>query len=349
MSRASRARRIAVAAAYGGGGLGLLGAATAGVVFTETKLARRSIGEPTGEPPVADGTYGDRNGRPALQLALLGDSSAAGLGVHDPLETPGALLAHALSEVAERPVRLSNVAKSGAVSADLKDQVRRVLDTPLTPHVAVIMIGTNDVTHRVRATVAVRHLDQAVRQLRAASVEVVVGTCPDLGTVRPMAQPLRLIARRLSRMLAAAQTIVCVEAGARVVSLGDLLGPEFAAAPHLLFGPDRFHPSAAGYATCTYALMPAACEALGLWPEPAGVRGPLEMAELADLAEPVLPVADAAAEAAENPGSEVTGVQVAGQDRGPRGRWARLRLRRTPRITVLEPPGTVALSVAAEE
>ena len=95
--------------------------------------------------------------------------------------------------------------------------------------------------------------------------------------------------------------------------------------------------------------MPAVCEPLGLWPEPADVRGSLEMAELADLAEPVLPVADAAAEAAEHPGSEVIGTQVAGQDRGPRGRWARLRLRRTPRISESEPPGTVTSSIAAEE
>lgn len=343
MSRASRARRIAVAAAYGGGGLTLLGAAAAGVLVTETKLARRLIGEPHSEPPIADGTYGIRNGRPALNLALLGDSSAAGLGVHDPNETPGALLASGLSEVAGRPVRLTNVAKSGAVSADLAEQVRRVLDSPLTPHVAVIMIGTNDVTHRVRPMIAVRQLDQAVRRLRSASVDVVVGTCPDLGTVRPIAQPLRLIARRISRLLAAAQMIACVEAGARVVSLGDLLGPEFYAAPHVLFGPDRFHPSAAGYATCTYALMPAVCEALGLWPEPTDIPGPLEVTE------PVLPVADAAAEAAENPGSEVSGTQVGGQDRGPRGRWARLRLRRTPRITELRTPGTVAVSVATEE
>ena len=30
--------------------------------------------------------------------------------------------------------------------------------------------------------------------------------------------------------------------------LGDIFGPEFAATPSLYFGPDRFHPSATGYA-----------------------------------------------------------------------------------------------------
>ena len=39
----------------------------------------------------------------------------------------------------------------------------------------------------------------------------------------------RLLARKWSRDLAAAQTVAVVEAGGRTVSLGDLLGPEFAA------------------------------------------------------------------------------------------------------------------------
>ena len=41
------------------------------------------------------------------------------------------------------------------------------------------------------------HLDLAVRRLRGRGAEVVVGTCPDLGTIQPIPQPLRLIARAL--------------------------------------------------------------------------------------------------------------------------------------------------------
>ena len=102
-----------------------------------------------------------------------------------------------------------------------------------------------------------RHLADGVRRLREAGVEVVVGTCPDLGTVEPIAPPLRQVARRWSRRLAAAQAIAVVEAGGRTVSLGSILGPEFAAAPALLFGPDRFHPSAAGYRALAAVLLPS--------------------------------------------------------------------------------------------
>ncbi|MYY85023.1 SGNH/GDSL hydrolase family protein, partial [Streptomyces sp. SID335] len=59
MSRARVARRIAAGAAYGGGGIGLLGAATVGVVLAEVQLAKRNVGNGgPADPPRADGRYG---------------------------------------------------------------------------------------------------------------------------------------------------------------------------------------------------------------------------------------------------------------------------------------------------
>ncbi len=82
------------------------------------------------------------------------------------------------------------------------------------------MIGANDVTHHVPQRESVSELAMRVVRLRDAGCEVVVGTCPDLGTVEPIQHPLRWLARRWSRQLAAAQTIAVVEAGGRSVSLG---------------------------------------------------------------------------------------------------------------------------------
>ncbi len=321
MTRASRARRIATAAAYGGGGLGLLTAAGWGLLIGQAKLARRWVGPPEAAPPVGDGMYGYGAG-PALTLAMLGDSSAAGLGVAAALETPGVLVATGLAEVAERPVRLVTVAAVGARSEHLASQAEQV--RAARPDVAVIMIGANDVTGRVRPSEAVRHLGRAVRRLRASGVEVVVCTCPDLGTVEPIAQPLRFVARVWSRQLAAAQTIAVVEAGGRTVSLGDVLGPEFAARPKELFSADRFHPSAEGYAAAAAVTLPSVCAALGLWPEELDAEVELGLFS----PEGVTPVATAAARAAGRPGTEVTGIRVDGRERGPRGRWAFLRRRR---------------------
>ena len=127
------------------------------------------------------------------------------------------------------------------------------------------MVGANDVTHRIERSASVRQLEQTVRRIRALGSEVVVGTCPDLGTIQPIRQPLRSLMKRWSRDLAAAQTVAVVEAGGRTVSLGDLIGPEFAESPHEMFSKDRFHPSAAGYARAAAALLPSVCAALGVW------------------------------------------------------------------------------------
>ncbi|MEU0334240.1 SGNH/GDSL hydrolase family protein [Streptomyces sp. NPDC006193] len=331
LSRARVARRIAAGAAFGGGGVGLVGAAAAGLLLAELRLARRHVGNGSGgRVPVADGVYGpgyEIPGEPPLRLTMLGDSTAAGQGVHRAGQTPGALLAAGLAAVAERPVELRNVALPGACSDDLDRQVALVLSaSPPVPDVCVIMIGANDVTRRMPPTRSVRHLSAAVRRLRTAGAEVVVGTCPDLGTIEPVQQPLRWLARRASRQLAAAQTIGVVEQGGRTVSLGDLLGPEFEENPRELFGPDNYHPSAEGYATAAMAVLPTVCAALGLWPAEE---------ERPDVSrrEGFLPVARAAAEAASEAGTEVT----AAMPTGPRGPWALLKRRRRRRLPEAEP------------
>ncbi|MGV9230773.1 SGNH/GDSL hydrolase family protein [Streptomyces nigra] len=331
MSRARVARRIAAGAAYGGGGIGLAGAATVGLLLAEVRMARRHVGNGTNNHvPSADGRYGrlyDTPGETALRLTLLGDSTAAGQGVHRAGQTPGALLASGLAAVAERPVVLRNVALPGACSDDLDRQVALVLADPSAPpDICVIMVGANDVTHRMPPTRSVRHLSSAVRRLRTAGAEVVVGTCPDLGTIEPVQQPLRWLARRASRQLAAAQTIGVVEQGGRTVSLGDLLGPEFEANPRELFGPDHYHPSAEGYATAAMAVLPTVCAALGLWPAE-------EERPDATRREGFLPVARAAAEAASEAGTEVT----AAMPTGPKGPWALLKRRRRRRLETAEP------------
>ena len=86
MSRARVARRIATAAAFGGGGISLLGGAAIGVLLTEARLAKRMVGGGSPEtPPRADGRYGSafahRTGEEPLRLGFLGDSTAAGQGV----------------------------------------------------------------------------------------------------------------------------------------------------------------------------------------------------------------------------------------------------------------------------
>lgn len=304
-----------MAAALGGGGLTALGATAYGLLIAEGLLARKAIGRPHGlDGPPSDGIYGDFHGIP-LNMVMLGDSTSVGLGMTDPSHTPAVLLANGVAAVAERPVHLLVAGKSGAPSAELPEQVDAAL--AMRPDVAVIFVGANDIITQTPPAVAVRHLAKAVRRLREAGVEVVVGTCPDLGTVRPIAQPLRWVTRRWSRQLAAAQTVAVVDAGGRTVAFADVLGPEFDTNPTEMFGPDRFHPSDRGYAQAAYAVLPSVCAALGLWPEPRPARG-----------EGLQPIYLAAATAAEEPGTEVSATRVDGRATGLHGKWATLFRRR---------------------
>lgn len=298
-------------AAYGGGGLLGAGAAAFGVAFAQGRQARREIGVRRASAPYADGLYGPKRPGTSQRFAMLGDSLAAGLGAQDARFTPAAMLAQGISNVLDRPVRLMNAATVGARSADLGAQVDRALH--MRPHIAVIIIGANDVTHAGRPQVAVGHLEDAVRRLRSVGCQVVVGTCPDVGSVRPIQPPLRWVARRLSRQLAAAQMIACVRAGAHVVSFADELGQEFAEDPGL-FADDRFHPGPEGYERVTQVLFPAVLAALDS-PRP-GDETSVAVMELSEAA------VDAADEA---------GTHLAAGGRGPRGPWALIRrVRRQP-------------------
>ena len=317
--------RIAI---YGGGMITVAGIAAAGVILGQAEAARRTIPIAEAPPPRADGVYGGSRKGSVLRMVVLGDSSAAGFGVHRGRQTPGALVATGLSRRLDRPVELRNLAVVGATSARMLHQVDDALE--FSPQLAMILIGANDVTHRAGQAAAVRHLADSVRRLRDAGCHVVVGTCPDLGAVQPIRPPLRWLVRGWSRQLAAAQTVAVVEAGGRTVSLGNLLGPTFAAQPHRMFARDRFHPSAEGYALAASVLLPTMVAAM---------KGPIASAQIAP--EKVSSLPQAAAEAVKHAGTEVSGVQVAGRERGPAGRWAQLRRRVWEAVRPAEIPSTV--------
>lgn len=332
MGRARRARRIAQTAAYGGGvgvaGLGMVGLMGYGLLKVEARMARRIVGQPFEGAPDDSGIYGFGPGTP-ITLIVLGDSTAKGMGAEHARQTIGATIANGVAAFSGRSVELTNLAEIGAESPHLGAQLDRALEAVPEPDVAVILVGANDVTHRIDKSIAVRHLEMTVQRLRDVGAEVVVGTCPDLGAIQPVPQPLRLLARRWSRDLAAAQTVAVVEAGGRAVSIGDLLTEAFSSEPHVMFSEDRFHPSPAGYARVAAAMLPSVSAALDLLGERSRPPRPN-----IGLGEGFEPVAEAATRAVELPGTEVGPAEIAGQSRGPEGRWALLLHRVRPAIPI---------------
>ncbi|MDO8148765.1 MULTISPECIES: SGNH/GDSL hydrolase family protein [unclassified Isoptericola] len=257
----------------------LAASVTAGVAVVvlrrQAAIARRRIGKALGEEvPDADRVWRARYPGDPLELLVLGDSVAAGLGAERRKDTLGARIARGAAQQLQRPVRLRCAAVVGAESSALRTQLDG-LDDDYRPDVAVVVVGGNDVTHRVPVATSVRHLVETVERLQERGSAVVVGTCPDLGALRPVPQPLRALGSRASRQLAAAQSVAARRAGAHTVSLAAVVGPFFVSSPQEAFSLDRFHPSALGYRRTAAALVPSVLVALGERAElPPGHRPP---------------------------------------------------------------------------
>lgn len=261
-------------AALAAGAVGGVSGAAYGLLSGQSRQARRVIGVPLTVPLRADGIYlpdgtgplptsDPRVGDRPLVFCVIGDSSAAGFGVDMPEHLPGVLLAHGIAEEIEHPVRLDTCAISGSTSRNLAAQVDVALVDP--PDVALVIIGVNDVTSRLRVSTSAALLAAEVARLRAAGAAVVVGTCPDLGAIEPIPQPLRSIVRSWSLALAKTQRRAVEQSGGIAVPLADLLAREFLTRPSELFSADRFHPSAAGYQAAVSVLLPAVCTSIGVW------------------------------------------------------------------------------------
>ncbi len=231
----------------------------------QAAIARRRIGKPLGEDAIdADKLWKKSYGDP-LRLLLLGDSIAAGLGAERRKDTLGARLAKGLAKELHRSVDLRTAAVVGSESSVLAAQIDG-LPASYRPDVAVIVVGGNDVTHRVPVSESVEHLEQAIVRLRSLGAVVVVGTCPDLGALREVPQPLRSLGSRMSRQLAVAQRAAAVRSGAHVVALATVVGPFFITNPDEMFSLDKFHPSSLGYRRTAKAMLPAVLAALGRCP-----------------------------------------------------------------------------------
>ena len=246
------------------------------VLAQQARIARRVIPRPTGRPFEGDGLYRPgaelpetwRPGMDAdIHMMVFGDSLAAGLGADSAAELPGVLLARGLAEESGLTVRLSVKATVGATSKGLAGQVEAMQIAQGDPDISLILIGGNDITSRNAIGPSARRVGDAVRALRSGGSQVVVGTCPDLGIIKPVPQPLRSVMATLSRRLASAQAVQVRRAGGVPVSLAETLAPEFHRRGESLFSPDRFHPNSQGYELAAGLLLPAVCVALGVWDE----------------------------------------------------------------------------------
>ena len=183
-----------------------------------------------------------RSGETPLRLLVLGDSTAAGVGVDSQHEALPGNLAHSLSAHYERGVQWTAIGKNGATAKDLlSDYIDAA--TADSYDVVFLTIGANDaLTIRSRAAF-VRDLRTVLARLRAASPDAVVlmSSLPAFFRFALLPNPLRWNLYLHSRSLeAGARAVVAAEPGA-------FMSPPPPPYTDGFFADDEFHPSAVGY------------------------------------------------------------------------------------------------------
>ncbi len=158
---------------------------------TRARLPR--LPEPSGE------REGEVGHGPLLRLLIVGDSSAAGVGVADQRHALAGYLSQALARHAQARVRWKLVAQSGLTSAECL----RLLEThpPLQADIAVVVLGVNDVVEQVPSARAVAAREASANRLRNACgvVHVVFAPLPPVHRFPGLPQPLRWVAGQDAR------------------------------------------------------------------------------------------------------------------------------------------------------
>jgi lysophospholipase L1-like esterase len=141
---------------------------------------------------------GDRRGETGrgalLRLLILGDSSAAGVGVARQREALAGQLSRALAAQCAARVRWQLLARSGLTSAQCLQLLEA--EAPDSADVAVVVLGVNDVVEQVPSQRAVRARETIANRLRNAHgvAHVVFAPLPPVHRFPGLPQPLRWVA-----------------------------------------------------------------------------------------------------------------------------------------------------------
>ncbi|WP_298829071.1 SGNH/GDSL hydrolase family protein [uncultured Piscinibacter sp.] len=199
--------------------------------------------------PEADGPREGRLGEgERLSLLIVGDSSAAGVGVATQDEALAGHLVRALAQRSSRRVHWQLVARSGITTAQALALLRDVRPAPA--EIAIVVLGVNDVIEQVPSHRAVQQRAALADWLRhAAGVRhVVFAPLPPVHRFPLLPQPLRhVMGRDAMRHDAALAGWAATRDDVSHVPIALELGPEHMAE-------DGFHPGEPVYRATGEAL-----------------------------------------------------------------------------------------------
>lgn len=247
-------RRVVVGTAVG---LPLAAAALLGAQAYIAATAERPE-DPTYEVEATVGGHGD-----ALQMAVLGDSTAAGVGAAAVEGALPVLIAERVSGLLDRPVHVVGHGESGARTDDVRrEQVPLLAGADVD--VVVIAVGANDVTHLNLPWTLRRQTAELLRAAgtSAGGAPVVLAGIPRFDGVARLPQPLRALVVAYAGPMRDAQREAAVAAeGVRLVEIARDASPRFRGVPEAMSA-DDYHPSPVGYGFWADAIAPEVAAAV---------------------------------------------------------------------------------------
>jgi lysophospholipase L1-like esterase len=241
------------------GGLFALGATVggvAGLIGTELYLLSRREFLPIDPGYAIDELIPSPGGdvHAPIRLAVLGDSTVAGVGAPTAADSLPALIAQRVAAATDRAVRVTGHGVSGARMATVAGKLAHIGEGA---DAIVLVIGANDATHATPWPRFRRELDSLLAAAAArAPVTVLAGT-PRFHRNPVIPEPLRTFVDRYSGLLRGQQRAAARAAGGvRFVDLAAEASPRFLGVPEAT-SVDGFHPSPIGYGFWADALAPS--------------------------------------------------------------------------------------------
>lgn len=188
---------------------------------------------------------------PELRLLVLGDSSAASVGIESSEQGLAAGLARLIAARTGRAVTWRAAGFNSATSGQIRDHVLPNLAPEAWTHI-VLSVGTNDAKNFHTVSRFRRDFGGLLYALRAKWPEARVVWSPVVEMTRVPALPPRLgrILEIRASALNATGALLCFERGAVPAARLPILDPAAG------FSTDGFHASAAGYAAWAEHLLP---------------------------------------------------------------------------------------------
>lgn len=232
------------------------------VLGVEVYLAATAMYFPAQPGFSLEATVGPTNvAKRPVELVILGDSTAAGVGSPALSQSLAVLVADRVAARLGCPVHVVSKGISGARTATVLANQVPLLQTA-KPDVVLIVIGSNDVTHVTAPWTMRRQTTALVEAARkTGQAPVVIGGIPQFRTVPALLQPLRWVTGRYASVLREVQRHAVAQAGATYVDIAALASPRFVGRPESMSS-DGFHPSPVGYGFWADALAPAVADAV---------------------------------------------------------------------------------------